>query len=716
MTKYHSHYETIVQNLIDNIGQTIVLAISLGLGKPVGFVNALYARAKQDKSINLTIITGLTLGRPKYSNILEQRLIDPVIDRISNGYVDLLYEQDRLNNQLPDNIKIIEFFFNPAQYLHNNKAQQNYISSTYTLAVRDAFNLSLNVYAQQVASDDEAKLLSLSCNSDLFHAAKNGLDELAIQGKKIAIIAEINKNLPFMYGDAVVDHGVFTDIIDTQKYNGLFALPRDTISIQEHMIGVYTSTLIKDNSSIEIGIGKLSNSLANALIFRQTQNASYLELLNKLQVTEKFGSIIQATGECHIFNEGLYASTELMTDEYLHLYHAKILKKRVYDHIGLQKLLNQKKLTQIITAETLDILLSNNLIQDQLTADDYHFLQQFGVIKADVNYSDGQLILATGEKIPAVLSNNYTKQKIIENCLGNSLQTGKIIHAGFFIGSAGFYQALKNMSKQELQLISMTAIARTNSLSWNPELLTLQRQNARFINSTMMVTLAGVCISDGLKNMQEVSGVGGQFDFVTMAHQLPNARSIMNCRSFRMEKGKPCSNIMWDYPNQTIPRFLRDIIVTEYGIADCRSKTDSEVIKAMLNITDSRFQSELLDTAKKYGKVAQDYQIPVLFQHNYPDKLQTIKQQYHAAGIFSEYRFGSDFTDIENILIKSLLSLRSSSKYGLFWQIIKSLFFVKKSEKIDQCLKRMRFDKIKTFKEYMLKKLLIFVIAKNVAD
>lgn len=54
----------------------------------------------------------------------------------------------------------------------------------------------------------------------------------------------------------------------------------------------------------------------------------------------------------------------------------------------------------------------------------------------------------------------------------------------------------------------------------------------------------------------------------------------------------------------TIPRFLRDIVITEYGIADCRSKTDSEVIQAMLNIADSRFQPKLLAQAKKHGDTA----------------------------------------------------------------------------------------------------------------
>jgi len=69
------------------------------------------------------------------------------------------------------------------------------------------------------------------------------------------------------------------------------------------------------------------------------------------------------------------------------------------------------------------------------------------------------------------------------------------------------------------------------------------------------------------------------------------------------------------------PRYLRDIVITEYGIADCGSKTDADVIKAILNITDSRFQNSLLKKAKKSGKLAHDYEIPEFYKNNYPTSL-----------------------------------------------------------------------------------------------
>ncbi len=97
-------------------------------------------------------------------------------------------------------------------------------------------------------------------------------------------------------------------------------------------------------------------------------------------------------------------------------------------------------------------------------------------------------------------------------------------------------------------------------------------------------------MSDGLADGRVVSGVGGQYNFVSMAHALPDARSILCVRTTRTSGGKTTSNIVWNYAHTTIPRHLRDIVITEYGIADLRGRTDHEVIAALLNVADSRFQ------------------------------------------------------------------------------------------------------------------------------
>ncbi len=708
MTTQHDNYEIAAKKIITQVGKTIVIGVALGIGKPIGLLNALYRLAGEDSSIHLTIITGLTLARPILRNELEKRLVEPILDRTLKDYEDPLYEKARELQQLPKNINVIEFFLAPGKYLHNSYVQQNYISSSYTAVVRDTLYYSINVIAQQVApAKSNPEEYSLSCNTDLFHAVTKHLNEAKLAGKKIAIVAEVNANLPFMYGDAIVNADTFTDIVDTGHYRALFSIPRESLAAQDHLIGLYTSCLIQDGGCLQIGIGKLSIAVANALILRHKQNAAYQNLINHFSVKEKFGETISSLGALAPFNQGLYASTEMLSDEYIELYKEGILKKRVYDHVGLQQLLNSHKITEAVTAKTLEVLLENNIINSKLTLSDFQFLQHFGILKSGISYQSEDFILPSGEKIPADLTSEKSRQTIIDKCLGKNLKSGKIAHAGFFLGSIDLYRQLHNLSPTELQLIDMTSVARTNSLSWFPELLKLQRQQARLINSTMMVTLSGVIISDGLKDWREISGVGGQFNFVNMAQELPQARSIINCRSTRKTKRGVESNIIWEYPNITIPRYLRDIVVTEYGIADCRSKTDSNVIQSILNITDSRFQEKLLKQAKKSGKIPQDYQIPAQFRQNYPDKLEPIMYLKEHC---KPYPFGSDLTQEEEIIKNALLFLKNCSKLKLIFVAFASLFFFSSDNKFNKYLLRMKLQHPKNIKDYFYKKLLKFVI------
>jgi acyl-CoA hydrolase len=712
MTSYQDDYEKAARKIIADVGDNVVIGLPLGLGKPVGLINALYRIAQDNHQIKLTIITALTLAKPELKNELEKRFVEPFLDRILKNYEEPLYEQARVEQRLPVNIKVIEFFLSTAKFLHNNYVQQNYISSSYTNVARDTAFYEMNVIAQQVSHrSDDPGLYSLSCNSDLFHDV---MLRIKASNKRYAIVAEVNNNLPFMHGDAVIEADVFTDIIDTRHYRTLFAIPHDELSIEDQLIGFYTSTLIKDDSCLQIGIGKLSNALTTSLILRHNDNPLYQELLREFHVIDKFGDCISKWGGAGVFNKGLYASTEMLCDGYLQLYKQNILKKYVYDNAGLQRLINSGKITENISYDILDHLLESNIIHTKLTEEDVVFLKKYGIFETDVQWADGQLLLANGEKIPAQLDSQHHKNAIVSECLGKTLKSGIIAHAGFFLGTSDLYQQLLDLDERELAKINMTAIARTNSLLWDPELLTLQRQHARFVNSAMMVTLGCVLISDGLKNMIEVSGVGGQFDFLDMAANLEGSRSIINCRSTRTAKGITSSNIIWEYPNMTIARYLRDIVITEYGIADCRSKTDCEVIKTMLNVTDSRYQTGLLNTAKRAGKVPADYQIPPIFQKNYPDVIEPIVRKYQQRRIFEPYPFGTELTAEELVLKKALVTMGDYSKWKALGVLAASLFYWRSDLPYKTYLQRMRLEHTANFKDLIYKKLIKFMLRKSV--
>jgi hypothetical protein len=193
-----------------------------------------------------------------------------------------------------------------------------------------------------------------------------------------------------------------------------------------------------------------------------------------------------------------------------------------------------------------------------------------------------------------------------------------------------------------------------------------------------------------------------------MAHELPDGRSLMSLRSTREEGTKVLSNIVWNYGHTTIPRHLRDIVVTEYGIADLRGKTDSEIIEELLKITDSRFQMKLMQQAKKAGKLRSDYQIPGIFRNNYPEAITQKFAAFRLKGFFPPFPFGTDFTEQEQVVGKALKSLKrkSRSKRLMFKMLVKALFTLTIPEVQKPYLERMGLWQVKGLEERVFRNLL----------
>ena len=242
---------------------------------------------------------------------------------------------------------------------------------------------------------------------------------------------------------------------------------------------------------------------------------------------------------------------------------------------------------------------------------------------------------------------------------------GIVLHAGFFVGSRAFYRSLREMPREVVKKFGMTAIGYVNELYHDEDNKRRARKNARFLNDAMMATALGDVISDGLDDGRIVSGVGGQYNFIAQSFALADARSAIVLRATRAAQGRERSNILWRYGHTTIPRHLRDIIITEYGIADIRGKSDREVIAAMLAITDSRFQDQLLRQAKDAGKIEREFTLPKSTRDNTPDAIARALKPAADAGLLPTFPFGTDFTAIEQRLIPALQVLKSASPMQL---------------------------------------------------
>jgi len=647
--------ETCVDATLERVGRHVVLGLPLGIGKPNLIANEFFRRASGDPTLKLTILTALSLARPRPRNDLERRLLEPIVERVFADYPELEYVQAAKRGQLPANVEVIEFYFEPGAWLGVESAQQDYLSSNYTHVGRDFLARGANVIAQLVAKRTVGAetQLSLGSNPDILADLLPELAAARAGGRDIVLIGAVHARMPFMFGGACIDAARFDYLVDHPNYDyELFCPPNPPLRIVDHAIAMHVSALVRDGGTLQIGIGELGDALVYALLLRHQQNDAWRAALAALGGT---GSEIAP------FRDGLYACTEMLVDQLLDLMRAGILRRHVYASLPLTRLLASGRIGERFDGAILEALREAG-VGPRLAAAEFEELRRHGVFRSDTRFRDGRIRSPDGEWIPADLADAAACRALAADCLGRELRGGVVAHASFFLGPRGFYAKLREMPERELRRIDMCGVGFVNQLHGaDHELRSLQRRHARFVNTTMMVTLLGAAVSDTLADGRVVSGVGGQYNFVAMAHALPGARAILCVRATREKAGRLTSNIVWNYPQATVPRHLRDIVVTEYGVADLRSATDSEVIQRLLDIADSRFQDELLAAAQASGKIARDYRIAPERRHNTPERLASRFAQTRRAGLFSEYPFGTDLTHEEIRLSQALAALAADT-------------------------------------------------------
>lgn len=577
MTRPWQDPEALADAIIEHVGRHVVLGLPVGLGKAVHVANALYARAASDTSIRLTIFTALTLETPRAHGGLEQRFLAPLVERLYAGWPALRYAEAIRAGTLPPNIEVREFYFRPGAYLGTPGPQQSYTSINYSQVVSELMRLGVNVVAQLVSARSESpQRYSLSCNPEISLDLLPAFRAARAEGRRTALVAQVNRRLPYMTGDAEVADDVFDFVLDDpEREFPLFGLPNRAVEAADYAAGMHVASLVPDGGTIQLGIGSLSDAVAHCLALRDREPDVFRAVLDRLPGGSGSARRPALALETGPFRQGLYASSELMSDALFSLFQRDILRR------------------------------------------------------------------AADEEDETVL------------------------HGGFFLGSSAFYEALRQLPEERRRLIDMTAISRVNTLYGDERRKRGQRRNARFINETMMATLLGAAVSDGLEDGRVVSGVGGQFDFVSMAHALPDGLSVLMLRSRRLHDGRPQSNVRWSYAHATVPRHYRDVFVTEYGIAATRGRCDREVAAAMLDIADSAFQDELLAAAKSHGKLPSGHTVSGEARDNTPAALEAVFSAADVAPHFPSYPHGTDLTPVEQTLAGALTWLKGETAGGL---------------------------------------------------
>jgi acyl-CoA hydrolase len=465
---------------------------------------------------------------------------------------------------------------------------------------------------------------------------------------------------------------------------------------------------VRDGGTLQLGIGELADGICYALQLRQQQPGVYREVLESTGLLARHRRLIETEGGTAPFERGLYGCTEMLADGFLDLYRSGILKRRVYPSAKLQRLIDEGHIDERVSVRTLDALSASGM--NRISYADFQEFREVGLFRDDVEYDRGVLVTPDGTQLRVNFSDPEQRAEIAKTCLGDSLRNGVLVDAGFFLGPRSFYASLRDLPAVQRKMFAMRGISFVNEVyghEW--ELKCAQRRYARFINTAMMVTGLGAAVSDALEDGRVVSGVGGQYNFVAMAHALPEARSILCVRATRTSKGETTSNIVWNYGHTTVPRHLRDIVVTEYGIADLRGRTDREIVEALVGIMDARFQHKLVADAQRAGKLPSDWRIPDEARVNTPEQLARKFSPWRARGLFAELPFGSDFTAEEIVLSKALRALQTATQTwpGKLRALADALFDGTAIPAVQPHLARMGLERVGSVSGLMQRRFLI---------
>jgi acyl-CoA hydrolase len=706
-----------VQAILARCGKSLRVATPLGLGKPNVLLNALYAAARRDTGITLDIYTALSLARPVPKPGLEARFLGPFLERhFGADYPDLDYVADQLAGRLPPNVRIHEFYLQSGALLDCAQAQRDYASENYTHVARDLVPLGINLIVQLVALRGEggATRISLSCNPDVTLDLLDRLD--VAQLPRPLLVAVAHPDLPFLGHGAELPVDAVDMLLDSPPHR-LFALPREPVDDVEYAIGYHASALVKDGGTLQIGIGALSDALVYALMERHADNASYVATLAALDDDGNTRALAERIGGTVPLTRGLYGASEMVMDGFMALRRAGVLTRLAYDDEAIERAVAKGVFDAALGDDAGEHLYAAGVLPARIDARECAWLQRFGLLPEGARVEGGALHLTDGRAFDADLTVSAARAALGRVLAGRHLRDGRYLRGAFYLGSNDLYDWLRGLEGEDYAGLDMTRVSDVNQLYGGREALdALQRRGARFFNTCMMATLLGAAVSDQLDDGRVVSGVGGQYNFVAMAHALDDGRSVLMLHATHGSRGRVTSNIRWNYGHTTIPRHLRDIVVTEYGVADLRGKSDQECIKAMLAVSDARFLDGLVAAARRSGKLAADFRVPDAWRAHRPETLARALAPARASGRLPAFPLGCDFDAAERRLLPALAWLRerTATRGGAMATMARALLRLDDSSSDEAAaLVRMRLADVNGLAERLQRRLLRLALSRT---
>jgi len=173
-------------------------------------------------------------------------------------------------------------------------------------------------------------------------------------------------------------------------------------------------------------------------------------------------------------------------------------------------------------------------------------------------------------------------------CARKNLHEGKLV-ATFLMGTQKLYDFVNDNPMVEMYPVSYT----------NDPAVAGRNDNLVSINSCVQVDFLGQVCSETVGTTQ-ISGVGGQVDFVRATALSKGGRSIIAMPS--TAKGGTVRKIvpfLDEGAAVTTNRYDVQYIVTEYGIADLKYRSSRDRARALIDIAHPNFRAELKEEFKK---------------------------------------------------------------------------------------------------------------------
>ncbi|MFB3884557.1 MAG: GNAT family N-acetyltransferase [Thermodesulfobacteriota bacterium] len=242
------------------------------------------------------------------------------------------------------------------------------------------------------------------------------------------------------------------------------------------------------------------------------------------------------------------------------------------------------------------------------------------------------------------------KKGVIDNTR-KSINRGKSV-ASFCMGKEETYHYIHDNPAIEFKTIDYT----------NNPLVIAQHENMVAINSALQIDLTGQSTAESIGKLF-YSGIGGQADFMRGALLSRKGKTILALPS--TAKNEAISRIV-PFLNEgagtTLNRGDVHYVVTEYGIAYLHGKNIRERAMELISIAHPKFQSWLIDEARKLDLIFKDQAFIPGKEGVYPEQFETSRTTKKGLNVFLRPVKISD----EPLLKDLVYSLSEDSRYRRF--------------------------------------------------